>query len=150
VTKTWVLNAADVDGEEGGGCDERFRNSGIVLGDDDSWYGVNGMHPVDGTYSVAYPKSVVRVNGTSGAVISSWPFDRSTLGRDVDMEALTCGPDQCSASLFVGDEYTYIYELDLTTGVVAREWDLRDIANYPRADGCCYGDSQNIYVKVKT
>ena len=57
----------------------------------------------------------------SSAVIKSWPFDGTTVGRDVDMEGLTCGPDQCATSLFIGDEYTYIYELDLESGLITRE-----------------------------
>ncbi|KAL3910523.1 MAG: hypothetical protein SGARI_002082 [Bacillariaceae sp.] len=51
------------------------------------------------------------------------------------MEGLTCGPDQCTSSLFIGDEYTYIYELDLESGTIVREWDLTNIANNPRVDG---------------
>ena len=135
VTQTWILNSIDVDEKEGGGFDESFRNSGIVVRGDGTWYGVNGMHPIDDSYTVAYPKSVVQVNMDSSEVIQSWPFDGNTVGRDVDMEGLTCGPDQCVSSLFIGDEYTYIYELDLESGVVIREWDLRSIAGNPRVDG---------------
>lgn len=41
------------------------------------------------------------------------------------MEALTYA--KAEDLLYVGDEYNLIYELDLTTGNVLREWDLADI-----------------------
>ena len=42
------------------------------------------------------------------------------------MEAMTFAGDDTSV-LYVGDEYNFIYELDLETGDITREWDLADI-----------------------
>lgn len=128
VTKQFSLMASDVSATEGGGVDEHFRNSGIVVVDG-YFFGVNGVHPAGGSLSGSYPKSIVKVDSSSGETEESWAFDGSTVGRDVDMEGLTCGPDQCASSLFIGDEYNFVYELDLETGTVAREWDIGDIAN---------------------
>lgn len=134
VTEQWSLMAADVTAAEGGGTDEHFRNSGIVVVDD-HFFGVNGVHPIDGSYSDSYPKSLVKVDITTGTVVESWPFDGATqIGRDVDMEGLTCGPDQCASSVYIGDEYNYIYQMDLETGNVTQEWDIIRIANVFVAD----------------
>ncbi|KAL3931474.1 MAG: hypothetical protein SGBAC_011291, partial [Bacillariaceae sp.] len=125
VLRQWSISAADVSAAEGGGMDEYFRNSGIVVVDN-TWYGVNGVHPISGSHTVSYTKSIVQVDmsTTDLTVVDSWSFDGSTVGHDVDMEGLTCGPDGCSSTLYVGDEYNYIYALNLETGEVGMEWDL--------------------------
>eukprot|EP00416_Gambierdiscus_australes_P017874 CAMPEP_0171064830 /NCGR_PEP_ID=MMETSP0766_2-20121228/6512_1 /TAXON_ID=439317 /ORGANISM="Gambierdiscus australes, Strain CAWD 149" /LENGTH=806 /DNA_ID=CAMNT_0011520897 /DNA_START=45 /DNA_END=2465 /DNA_ORIENTATION=- len=140
VTKTWSLaaNAADID--DGGGADNDFRNSGIVVVGD-YWYGVNGVHPIGGSLTGAYPKSIVKVamsattkDSGNAEVTKKWSFDGTTLGHDVDMEGLTCGQDDCANSLYVGDEYNYIYKFDLNSGEVPMEWDLNSIVGNVRAD----------------
>ena len=134
VTKQWSLSASDISNEEGGsGTDEYFRNSGIVVVDG-SFYGVNGVHPINGDLTGSYTKSIAKVDLESSEVVASWPFDGDTIGRNVDMEGLTCGQDQCVSSLFIGDEYNYIYKMDLETGEVTKEWDLREISNVFRSD----------------
>ncbi|CAB9523412.1 tyrosinase [Seminavis robusta] len=135
VSQSWSLSASDISATEGGGNDEYFRNSGIVvLGD--TWFGVNGVHPVEGSLTANYPKSIVQVDKTTSSILNTWSFDGSTVGHDVDMEGLTCGPDQCSTMLYVGDEYNYIYQLDLETGAVNTEWDLNSIVgNVPTDKG---------------
>lgn len=133
VTNTWTLSAADVSDEEGGGVDEYFRNSGVVVVGD-TFYAVNGVHPVDGTLTSEYLKSIVQVDMTSSSIINTWSYDGDTVGHDVDMEGLTCGPDQCETYLYVGDEYNYIYQLELSSGEVTREWDLNSIVGNVPAD----------------
>jgi len=133
VIKQWSLSASDVSAQEGGGSDEYFRNSGIVVVGD-SFFAVNGVHPIDGSLTDSYSKSIAKVDMMSSTVTESWPFDESTIGRDVDMEGLTCGPDQCRSSLYIGDEYNFIYKMDLGSGEVTHEWDLGDIVNVFRTD----------------
>jgi hypothetical protein len=47
------------------------------------------------------------------------------------MEGLTCGADGCASSIYVGDEYCYVYKLTLGVAggaaAVGVEWDLRDV-----------------------
>lgn len=126
VLQQWSLSALDVSAQEGGTNDEYFRNSGIVVVGS-SWYGVNGVHPISGSLSVSYPKSLVKFDMDLNEIVQSWAFDGTTVGRDVDMEGLTCGPDHCLTSLYIGDEYNMIYELDLASGTVTREWDISSI-----------------------
>jgi hypothetical protein len=67
----------------------------------------------------------------SSAALQTWPFTAVELGHDVDMEALACGPDGCADFIYVGDEYNYIYKLDLGVADPAQtvkvEWDLNAI-----------------------
>merc|ERR1719343_1125128 len=63
-----------------------------------------------------------------------WSFDASTLGRDIDMEGLACGADDCASALYAGDEYNYVYKLDFASGTVTHEWDLRDIVGSTPTD----------------
>eukprot|EP00961_Rhodomonas_salina_P007341 99198-Rhodomonas_salina.1 len=63
----------------------------------------------------------------NAAATSKWSFTASTIGHDVDMEGLTCGADACANSIYIGDEYNYIYKLDWSTGAVSMEWDLGSI-----------------------
>jgi hypothetical protein len=44
---------------------------------------------------------------------------------------LTCGADGCTSSIYIGDEYNYVYKLLLgvagAAAAVAVEWDVRSI-----------------------
>jgi hypothetical protein len=103
----------------------------------------------------------------NAAALAKWSFDASTIGRDVDMEGharthlhaahactrahtdiwsrtwlhvrrLTCGADGCTSSIYIGDEYNYVYKLMLGVGnaaaAVAVEWDVRSIVGNVGAD----------------
>lgn len=137
VTRTWTLSATEASIGDGGGNDEYFRNSGIAIVGD-SFFAVNGVHP-NSDLECCYPKSVVEVDMASAAVKAGgnaaatrkWQFDAATIGHDVDMEALACGPDECATSIFIGDEYNYIYNLTLSDDdpatAIGFEWNLRSI-----------------------
>jgi len=111
---------------DGHGIDNFFRNSGVVIDEEaNAYYAVNGVHPVNqGDYTSYYPKSLVKASLEDDTIIQAYAFT-SVNGHDIDMEALTFAelPDY----LYIGDEYNLIYELDLNTGEVLREWDLADI-----------------------
>lgn len=119
---------------DGNGIDGTFRNSGIVIDETaNTYFAVNGIHPVNsGDYTSYYPKSIVEASLETDEIVNAWSFDNLTLGRDVDMEALSFveGTDL----LYIGDEYNFIYELNLNTGTVSREWDLADIGISTSAD----------------
>ncbi len=119
--------AAQVDAGDGAGIDGTFRNSGVVIDEARGlYYAVNGVHPVTrGDFTSYYPKSIVAASLDTDEIVQAYSF-RSVRGHDVDMEALTFAGDDTSV-LYVGDEYNFIYELDLGTGDVTREWDLADI-----------------------
>jgi hypothetical protein len=60
---------------------------------------------------------------------ATWSFTAASLGHAIDMEALSCGPDACRSSMYIGDEFGYIYKLNLGqsgAAAIAAEWDLRD------------------------
>lgn len=116
-----------VNNGDGNGIDNFFRNSGVVINETaNTYFAVNGVHPVNnGNYSSYYTKSIVEASLDTDEIVNTWSFDASTLGREVDMEGLTFG--EGTDKLYIGDEYNFIYELDLTTGDVTREWDLADI-----------------------
>jgi len=134
VTKAFALSATASSIGDGGGNDQYFRTSGIAV-TADSLFAVNGVHPIGGSLSAAYPKSLVKVSlgdtGASATATQKWSFTASTLGHDVDMEALACGADVCATHVYIGDEYNYVYKLNLETADPARaveyEYDLRDI-----------------------
>ncbi|MEI6865626.1 hypothetical protein [Flavicella sp.] len=111
---------------DGAGIDLSFRNSGVVIDEtDNSYYAVNGVHPINsGDYSSYYPKSIVKASIYTDEIIQSYSFS-SVNGHDIDMEALCFAEN--TTTLYIGDEYNYIYELDLSTGSVTREWDLSDL-----------------------
>jgi hypothetical protein len=140
ITKKYTLSANDASIGDGGSVDDYFRNSGIaVVGD--SFYSVNGVHPVgSGGLSCCYKKSVTKslLSGSGMPVTQKWSFDATTLGRDVDMEGLTCGADSCGTYLYIGDEYNYVYKLRLATAAsasaVETEWNLRTIVGNVEAD----------------
>lgn len=119
--------AAQVEAGDGAGIDGTFRNSGVVVDEANGlYYAVNGVHPVTrGDYTSYYPKSIVAASLESDEVVRAYSFT-SVRGHDVDMEAMTFVGDDTSV-LYVGDEYNLIYELDLETGQVTREWNLADI-----------------------
>jgi len=130
VTQTWTLSATATDISDGGGNDQFFRNSGIVvLGE--YFYAVNGVHPVGGGLTASYPKSLLKVKMADSSIAQKWSFTGTTVGRDVDMEGLTCGPDNCATYIYVGDEYNYIYKLKLSASdpaaAVEEEWDLNSV-----------------------
>ncbi len=112
---------------DGNGIDNYFRNSGVVINEvPNTYFAVNGVHPVNnGDYSSYYTKSIVEASLETDEIINVWSFDANTLGREVDMEGLTFA--EGTDKLYIGDEYNFIYELDLSSGEVTREWDLADI-----------------------
>lgn len=119
--------AAQITAGDGNGIDNSFRISGLVINEStNTYFAVNGFHPINsGNYTNYYPKSVVEASLETDEIVNAWSFDSNTLGRDVDMEAL-CFAENTS-KLYIGDEYNFIYELDLSSGLVTREWDLADI-----------------------
>ena len=66
----WGLGASDPSIGDGGGVDVTFRNSGIVVAGD-ALYAVNGVHPIGGSLTRSYPKSVVRLAMSSGTSVAS-------------------------------------------------------------------------------
>lgn len=121
-----ALNDQILNGD-GNGIDDYFRNSGIVVDEaSNTYFAVNGVHPVtNGDYSSYYPKSIVEASIETDEIVNVWSFDASTLGREVDMEGLTFAEN--TDILYIGDEYNFIYELDLDGGNITREWDLSEI-----------------------
>jgi hypothetical protein len=103
-----------------------FRNSGVVINEDaGTYFAVNGVHPVNqGDYSSYYPKSIVEASLEDDSIVRVYSFSEVN-GHDVDMEALAWAeaPDY----LYIGDEYNYIYEMELASGTITREWNLADI-----------------------
>ena len=124
---------AQVKAGDGAGIDGTFRNSGVVIDPDaNAYYAVNGVHPVRrGDYSSYYPKSIVKASLADDSIIEVHSFSEVN-GRDVDMEALTFASGR--SKLYVGDEYNFIYELDLASGSITNEWDLADIGVHTAVD----------------
>ena len=118
---------------DGAGIDKIFRNSGVVIDEsDNTYFAVNGVHPINkGDYTSYYPKSVVKASLKNDAIIRVYSFS-SLNNHEIDMEALTYGPDE--GYLYIGDEYNYIYKLDLETGKIEQEWDLAEIDVSTRTD----------------
>lgn len=116
------INAGD-----GAGIDNAFRNSGIVIDEvANTYFAVNGVHPINsGDYSSYYPKSIVEASLDTDEIVNVWSFDANTLGRQIDMEGLAFAEN--TDFLYIGDEYNFIYELDLNSGQVTREWDLAEV-----------------------
>ena len=145
--------AEQVAAGDGGGADATFRNSGVALDPGgQAYYAVNGVHPVRrGDYSSYYPKSIVKASLEDDSIIKVFSFGKVN-GRDVDMEALTFAADP--AKLYIGDEYNFIYELDLASGEITNEWDLASVGvrtnvdkgiealTYSSATGCFYAGIQ--------
>ena len=111
---------------DGAGIDNTFRNSGVVIDEsDNSYFGVNGVHPINsGDYTSYYPKSVVKASLETDEIIRAYSFS-SLNNHEVDMEALTYGPEE--GYLYIGDEYNYIYKMNLSSGNIEQEWDLSTI-----------------------
>eukprot|EP00971_Amphidinium_carterae_P011118 219051-Amphidinium_carterae.1 len=99
-------------GSDGGSTDGYFRNSGVVI-DGEFYYAINGVHPISGSLTSSYPKSLVKAKLADDTVVTRWSFDANTTGRHVDMEGLTFGPEGTS-TIYIGDEYNYIYRIDVT------------------------------------
>ena len=63
-------------------------------------------------YDAYYPKSLVKIalsdTAPKATAVAKWSFSQSQLGRNVDMEGLTCGADNCSKYMYIGDEYNYV------------------------------------------
>jgi len=119
---------------DGAGIDGTFRNSGVVIDEENGlYYAVNGVHPINrGDYTSYYPKSIVAASLETDEIVTAYSFDGFN-NHEVDMEALTFAGEDTSI-LYVGDEYNFIYELDLDTGEITREWDLADIGVVTSAD----------------
>merc|ERR1711865_696996 len=54
------------------------------------------------------------------------------------MEGITCGSDSCANYIYVGDEYNYIYKLNLATSdpatAVEMQWDINSVVGDVSAD----------------
>lgn len=126
--------ADQVEAGDGAGIDGTFRNSGVVIDEENGlYYAVNGVHPINrGDYTSYYPKSIVAGSLETDEIVTAYSFDGIN-NHEVDMEALTFAGEDTSI-LYVGDEYNFIYELDLETGEITREWDLADIGVETSAD----------------
>ena len=133
IKKYRAAPAASILAGDGAGIDPVFRNSGVVVDEvDGSYYAVNGVHAVRrGDYTSYYPKSIIKASLESDEIIRSYSFGR-VRGHDIDMEALTFGGNL--EKLYIGDEYNYIYELDLASGDLTSEWNLADIGQSNRVD----------------
>ncbi|SFD27127.1 YHYH protein [Pseudoalteromonas denitrificans] len=138
---------------DGNNIDNYFRNSGVLIDEkQNAYYGVNGVHPINqGDYTSYYPKSVVKASMNDDTIIKSYSFD-SIYGHNIDMEALSFGknPD----AIYIGDEYNYIYELDLNLGTIINQWDLADIGLSTNIDkgieAMSYASStDNFYVGIQ-
>lgn len=118
---------------DGAGIDGTFRNSGVAIDfEANAYYAVNGVHPVRrGDYSSYYPKSIVKASLEDDSILKVYSFSEVN-GHDVDMEGLTFAADR--SKLYVGDEYNFIYELDLASGEITNEWDLADIGVHTAVD----------------
>ena len=115
-----------VEAGDGNGIDNFFRNSGVVIDEEaDAYYAVNGVHPVNrGNYDSYYPKSIVMVSLETDEILRVYSFDTLN-GHATDMEGLSFAED--TMTLYIGDEYNLIYELDLESGDITREWNLAEI-----------------------
>ncbi|MDA9935111.1 T9SS type A sorting domain-containing protein [Candidatus Marinimicrobia bacterium] len=123
---------------DGNGIDMFFRNSGVVV-KGNSYFSVNGVHPVNqGDYTSYYPKSIVKANletdeiellcnyyGSSSDVPST--INGVDVDHEIDMEGLTFGPDNGETYIYVGDEYNYIYQINLSDCSISKQWDLSNI-----------------------
>ena len=111
---------------DGAGIDNTFRNSGVVIDEsDNTYFGVNGVHPVNsGDYTSYYPKSILKASLDTDEIVEAYSF-YSLNGHEIDMEALSYGAEK--DCLYIGDEYNYIYKMNLSTGEIEQEWDLATI-----------------------
>ena len=65
------------------------------------------VHPVTrGDYTSYYPKSIIKARISDDILDRRFNYSRgaATFNHDVDMEALTFGPDAGASYLYVGDE----------------------------------------------
>ena len=125
--------ADQVNAGDGAGIDKIFRNSGVVIDESDSTYfAVNGVHPVQrGDLTSYYPKSIVKASLITDKVVRAYSF-KSMNGHEVDMEGLTYGEEK--GYLYIGDEYNYVYKMNLSSGAIEQEWNLASIGISTRAD----------------
>lgn len=89
------------------------------------------MHPVDGVdevdrLSASYPKSIVKCSIGTDAIEEQYPFS-SAFGHDADMEGLSWGADGGATYLYIGDEYNYMYQMEIASGNLTRQWNMADI-----------------------
>jgi len=132
-----AMSASVISGD-GGGFDQYFRNSGVVI-KDGFYYAVNGVHPVErNNYTAYYPKSLIKASISSDTVQQRCAYygsssgtpsvvNGSAINHEIDMEALTFGPDGGSTYIYVGDEYNFIYQIRLSDCGIAKQWNLADI-----------------------
>ena len=139
IIETYVLATTEaVTLGDGAGVDEYYRNSGIVV-KDGSFFAVNGVHPVNqGNYTSYYPKSLIKAGLDSDAIETRCPYygvsnsnaseiDGTTITHEVDMEALTFGPDEGETYIYVGDEYNYVYQIEIATCDITKQWNIGDL-----------------------
>ena len=84
------------------------------------------VHPVDGVddpLSASLPKSIVKVSIETDEIEEQFPFS-TVFDHVVDMEGLAWGPDAGATYMYVGDEYNYMYQMELATGNISRQWDV--------------------------
>lgn len=125
--------AKQVEIGDGAGIDKIFRNSGVVIDEsDNTYFAVNGVHPINkGDYTSYYPKSVVKASLKTDEIVQVYQFSKLN-SHEIDMEGLCYGP--MDGYLFIGDEYNYIYKLNLSTGEIEKEWDLAKVDISTRTD----------------
>ena len=123
---------------DGNGIDMFFRNSGVVV-KDNSYFSVNGVHPVNqGDYTSYYPKSILKASLDSDEIeflCSYYGISSNTpstingveIDHEIDIEGLTFGPDNGETYLYVGDEYNYIYQINLSDCSIMKQWNLSNI-----------------------
>ena len=140
VLNTFALaTAATVTIGDGAGIDTYFRNSGVVVSGN-SYFAVNGVHPANqDDYISYYPKSIIKAGLASDEIEERWPYygisntanaskvNGVIIDHEVDMEGLTFGPDGGETYIYVGDEYNYIYQIELATGDIKKQWNLANI-----------------------
>jgi len=140
VLNTFALaTTAAISNGDGAGIDTYFRNSGVVVSGN-SYFAVNGVHPAtQNDYTSYYPKSIIKAGLTSDEIEERWPYygvsntvnaskvNGVAIDHEIDMEGLTFGPDGGETFIYVGDEYNYIYQIELATGDIKKQWNLANI-----------------------
>jgi hypothetical protein len=115
---------------DGGGFEEHFRNSGVLV-KDGSYYGINGASMVTNFavqtgFQEAPPKSLIKANLITDSIEDQFTFTHA-FGHDIDLEAIAFGPDEGEEYIYIGDERNFIYQLRLSDGELTQEWDLSTI-----------------------
>ena len=81
------------------------------------------VHPIDGSLTASLPKSIVKVSIDTDEIEEQFPFS-TAFDHEIDMEGLAWGPDAGATYLYIGDEYNYMYQMEIATGTLTRQWDV--------------------------